>query len=78
MTATMSDTPPAGTEAVSRHPLLELEQVSRVYGEEIEVALIAFLRPERRFAGVDALRAQIAADAAEARRVLDLAVPPSA
>jgi riboflavin kinase/FMN adenylyltransferase len=49
-----------------------------IYGEEIEVALIAFLRPERRFAGVDALRAQIAADAAEARRVLDLAVPPSA
>jgi riboflavin kinase/FMN adenylyltransferase len=49
-----------------------------LYGEELEVTLFAFLRPERRFAGIDALRAQIAADAAEARRVLDLAVPPSA
>jgi riboflavin kinase/FMN adenylyltransferase len=49
-----------------------------IYGEELEVALIAFLRPERKFAGIEALRAQIAADAAEARRVLDLATPPSA
>ena len=49
-----------------------------LYGEEVEVALLAFLRPERRFAGLDALRTQIAADAAEARRVLDLATPPSA
>ena len=37
MTGTMSDTPPAGTEAVRVHPLLELEHVSRVYGDEIEV-----------------------------------------
>jgi riboflavin kinase/FMN adenylyltransferase len=49
-----------------------------IYGEELEVALLAFLRPERRFDGLDELRAQIAADAAEARRVLDLAAPPSA
>ena len=49
-----------------------------LYGEELDVALHAFLRPERKFPGLDALRAQIAADAAEARRVLDLAVPPSA
>ena len=42
------------------------------------MALLAFLRPERKFAGLEALRAQIAADAAEARRVLDLAAPPSA
>lgn len=48
-----------------------------LYGQELEVTLLAFLRPERKFAGVDALRAQIAIDAAEARRVLDLAVPPS-
>ena len=43
-----------------------------LYGAELEVALHAFLRPERKFSGLDALRAQIAADAAEARRVLDL------
>lgn len=49
-----------------------------LYGAELEVALHGFLRPERRFASLAALRAQIAADAAEARHVLDLAVPPSA
>ena len=49
-----------------------------LYGAELEVSLHAFLRPERRFPGLDALRAQIAADAAEARHILDLAVPPSA
>jgi riboflavin kinase/FMN adenylyltransferase len=41
-----------------------------LYGAEISVALLAFLRGERRFAGIDELRAQIAADAGEARRVL--------
>lgn len=49
-----------------------------IYGEELAVALHGFLRPERKFAGLDALRAQIAADAAEARRLLDLLLPPSA
>jgi riboflavin kinase/FMN adenylyltransferase len=48
-----------------------------LYGREIDVSLLAFLRPERRFVGLDALRAQIKADVAEARRVLDLAAPPS-
>jgi riboflavin kinase/FMN adenylyltransferase len=41
-----------------------------LYGAEIAVALHAFLRGERRFPGIDALRAQIAADAAEARALL--------
>jgi len=41
-----------------------------LYGAEIVVALHAFIRPERKFAGIDELRAQIAADAAEARRLL--------
>jgi riboflavin kinase/FMN adenylyltransferase len=49
-----------------------------LYGEELAVALHGFLRPERKFASLDALRAQIASDAAEARRLLDLALPPSA
>ena len=49
-----------------------------LYGEELDVALHVFLRPERKFSGLDALRAQIAADAAEARHVLDHAAPPSA
>ncbi len=38
-----------------------------LYGQEIEVALHAFLRAERRFGGIEELRAQIAADAAAAR-----------
>ena len=41
-----------------------------LYGRRICVALRAFLREERRFDGLDALKAQIAADAAAARRVL--------
>ena len=41
-----------------------------IYGTEITVALIAYIRPEIKFAGLDALKAQIAADAAEARRLL--------
>jgi len=41
-----------------------------IYGTEITVALIAYIRPEVRFSGLDALKAQIAADAAEARRLL--------
>jgi putative ABC transport system ATP-binding protein len=34
---TLEETPPGGTPAVRTLPLLELESVSRVYGEEIEV-----------------------------------------
>jgi riboflavin kinase/FMN adenylyltransferase len=41
-----------------------------IYGMEITVALHAYIRPEVRFSGLDALKAQIAADAAEARRLL--------
>ena len=42
-----------------------------LYGQELGVALHVFLRPERKFAGLDELRAQIGADAAEARQILD-------
>ena len=41
-----------------------------IYGTEITVALIAYIRPEVKFSGLDALKTQIAADAAEARRLL--------
>lgn len=41
-----------------------------LYGQRIEVALIGFIRPEAKFAGLDALSAQMAADCAEARRRL--------
>jgi len=41
-----------------------------IYGAELAVALHAYIRPEQKFAGLDALKAQIATDAAEARRLL--------
>ncbi len=49
-----------------------------LYRQTLSVALVAFLRGERKFDGLSALRAQIAEDAAEARRLLDLAAPASA
>ena len=41
-----------------------------IYGRRLEVELIDFVRPEQRFAGLDALKAQIAADCATARAQL--------
>jgi riboflavin kinase/FMN adenylyltransferase len=41
-----------------------------LYGRHLRVALIEHLRPERKFPGIDALKAQIAEDAAQARAVL--------
>jgi riboflavin kinase / FMN adenylyltransferase len=41
-----------------------------LYDAEVAVALHAYIREERRFPGLDVLKAQIAADAAEARRLL--------
>jgi riboflavin kinase/FMN adenylyltransferase len=41
-----------------------------LYGAELAVSLLVYLRPEQKFSGLDALKAQIAADAAEARRLL--------
>ena len=44
-----------------------------LYGQDLEVAFRRFLRPEKKFPSLDALRAQIALDAADARAVLSLA-----
>lgn len=46
-----------------------------LYGQDLAVALHAFLRPEQKFSGLDELRARIAADCAEARRILDRMAP---
>jgi riboflavin kinase/FMN adenylyltransferase len=48
-----------------------------LYDAELAVSLHAYLRAEQRFSGLDALRAQIAADSAEARALLDRMVPAS-
>jgi riboflavin kinase/FMN adenylyltransferase len=41
-----------------------------IYDAELAVSLHAYIREERKFAGLGALKAQIATDAAEARRLL--------
>jgi riboflavin kinase/FMN adenylyltransferase len=41
-----------------------------LYGQTVETALVAFLRPEMKFDGLDALKAQIAEDATAARTAL--------
>lgn len=61
-------------------PLLEahfFDLAMDLYGRRLVVDLHAFLRAERKFSGLDALKAQIAADAAEARRLLDAPGPPA-
>ncbi len=54
-------------------PLLEIylfDFAGDLYGAALEVAFVAFLRDEQKFDGLDALKAQIAKDSEEARRVL--------
>ncbi|MGE5268874.1 MAG: bifunctional riboflavin kinase/FAD synthetase [Thiohalocapsa sp.] len=41
-----------------------------LYGRHLRISLVEFIRPEQKFAGLDALKAQIAADAAQARAIL--------
>jgi riboflavin kinase/FMN adenylyltransferase len=58
----------AGTESRLEVNLFDFS--GDIYGTDITVALHTYIRPEIKFAGLDALKAQIAADAAEARRLL--------
>jgi riboflavin kinase / FMN adenylyltransferase len=54
-------------------PLLEVHLFDfsgDLYGALIAVEFIAYLRPEQRFESIDALKAQMAADCEEARRIL--------
>ena len=41
-----------------------------LYGRHLRVSLVEFIRPEKKFAGLDALKAQIAEDAQRARTLL--------
>ncbi len=43
-----------------------------LYGQLINVEFIAYIRPEQKFAGLDALKAQIAKDSDQARKLLPL------
>jgi riboflavin kinase/FMN adenylyltransferase len=70
-----------GVANVGRRPTLGGDPVTRLethlfdfsgdlYGQEIGVRLVRFLRPDATFSGLDELKAAIAADAVEARRTL--------
>ena len=41
-----------------------------LYGQQVEVTLIDYLRPEAKFDSLDALKVQMDADAAKARALL--------
>jgi riboflavin kinase/FMN adenylyltransferase len=59
--------------ASEAEPLLETHLFDfngDLYGQRLEVGLVGFIRPERKFESFDALTRQIAVDAAEARRQL--------
>lgn len=47
-----------------------------LYGQQLEVELLAYLRPEMKLDGLDALVAQVMRDAADARTVLALSTEP--
>ena len=56
------------------YPLLEvhvLDFAGEVYGRQVQVEFVQQLRDERRFDGLDALRAQIDLDVRAARAVFD-------
>jgi riboflavin kinase/FMN adenylyltransferase len=61
---------PGGERLLELH-LFDFDQ--QIYGEDLEVRFRAFLRPERKFAGLEELRAQIAQDARSARELLGAA-----
>jgi riboflavin kinase / FMN adenylyltransferase len=42
-----------------------------LYAKHLRVALVDFLRPEMKFDGIEALKAQIAADGVAARKLLE-------
>ena len=62
-------------------PLLEVwlfDFSGDLYGQTVETELVALLRGEMKFDGLDALKAQIDADAAAAKAVLSRPPPRSA
>lgn len=66
---------------VGRHPTLPegsvtveayaLDECLSLYGKKVRLSFLSYLRPEKRFDDVDALKAQITRDAQEAREFFD-------
>jgi riboflavin kinase/FMN adenylyltransferase len=42
-----------------------------IYGQDVEVAFLQYLRPEQKFSGIEELQAQIRRDAQDARRIYE-------
>jgi riboflavin kinase/FMN adenylyltransferase len=63
----------AGGERLLEVHLFDFEE--EIYGEDLEIRFRRFLRPEQRFAGLEELKAQIAADALRAREALAASGP---
>jgi len=57
-----------GTDVVLEVYLLDFS--GDLYGRHLSVALIEYLRPEKKFDGIDPLKAQIAADVEQTRKIL--------
>ena len=58
----------AGERILELH-LFDFDQ--EIYGQDIEVAFLDYLRPEQKFSGIEELRSQIQRDAAKARQVYE-------
>ncbi|MCY3805744.1 MAG: riboflavin kinase, partial [bacterium] len=57
----------------AEHSILEahlLDFDDDLYGHEVQVEFLRFLRSERRFSGIDALAAQLKKDVENARRIV--------
>jgi riboflavin kinase/FMN adenylyltransferase len=48
-----------------------LDEKRDLYGDQLQLRFVTSLRDEQKFASIEALRAQIAADIVNARQVLD-------
>ncbi|HAC59201.1 MAG TPA: riboflavin biosynthesis protein RibF, partial [Rhodobiaceae bacterium] len=75
-----------GVANVGRRPTFDKEDVlleahifdfeGDIYGAHAAVSFIEYIRPERKFDGLDSLKAQIAKDSEKAREIL-AALPPA-
>jgi riboflavin kinase/FMN adenylyltransferase len=64
--------PTLGNQAGERLLELHLFDFDRdIYGRDVEVSFLDYLRTEKKFAGLDELRSQIALDAERARRIYE-------
>lgn len=62
-----------------RQPMLEVylfDKTINLYGESIEVIVHHYLRPEKHFESIDALKSQISQDVQDAKNRLKLNLPP--